>query len=46
VEEEEEDFDIAEMMQKRSTETEKVEELMDRYPEIVAQILRSWLAED
>jgi flagellar M-ring protein FliF len=45
-EDEEEDFDISEMMHKRSSETEKVEELMDRYPEIVAQILRAWLTED
>ena len=45
-EDEEEDFDISEMMYKRSSETEKVEELMDRYPEIVAQILRAWLTED
>ena len=46
MEEEEDDFDLTEMMQRRSSETEKVEELMDRYPEIVAQILRAWLTED
>ena len=30
----------------KSNETAKVEELMDKYPEAVAQILRNWLTED
>lgn len=41
-----EDFDMTELVLKKSNEAEKIEELMDRYPETVAQILRSWLSED
>ncbi|UOO37332.1 flagellar M-ring protein FliF [Oscillospiraceae bacterium CM] len=39
-------FDLADLVLKKSTEAEKIEELMDRYPETVALILRTWLAED
>jgi flagellar M-ring protein FliF len=41
-----EKFDLTDLVLKKSSEAEKIEELMDRYPETVAQILRSWLAED
>ena len=40
------DYNLADLVMKKSTEAEKIEELMDRYPETVAQILRAWLAED
>jgi len=33
-------------MNKKSDEAEKVEELMERYPEAAVQILRTWLLED
>ncbi|MEL4106720.1 flagellar basal-body MS-ring/collar protein FliF [Oscillospiraceae bacterium WX1] len=39
-------FDLTDLVLKKSTEAEKIEELMDRYPETVALILRTWLAED
>ena len=39
-------FDMADLVLKKSDEAEKIEELMERYPETVAQILRTWLAED
>ncbi len=39
-------YDLSDLILKRSTEAEKIEELMDRYPETVAQILRTWIAED
>jgi flagellar M-ring protein FliF len=45
-EKEAEDFELADLMLKKSSEAEKIEELMERYPETVAQILRSWLTED
>jgi flagellar M-ring protein FliF len=41
-----ETYDLSDLVLKRSSEAEKIEELMDRYPETVAQILRSWIAED
>lgn len=41
-----ETFDLSDLMLKKSSEAERIEELMDRYPETVAQILRSWIAED
>ncbi|WP_143162276.1 flagellar basal-body MS-ring/collar protein FliF [Sporobacter termitidis] len=41
-----EEYDMADLVLKKSSEAEKIEELMDRYPETVAQILRTWLAED
>jgi flagellar M-ring protein FliF len=41
-----EEFNLADLVLKKSPETEKIEELMERYPETVAQILRTWLAED
>jgi flagellar M-ring protein FliF len=41
-----EEYDLTNLVLKKSTEAEKIEELMDRYPETVAQILRQWLAED
>lgn len=37
---------LQEMMNKQSNETERVEELMDKYPDAVVQTLRSWLLED
>jgi flagellar M-ring protein FliF len=37
---------LEDLMIKKSDEAEKVEELMDRYPEAVVQILRNWLVED
>jgi flagellar biosynthesis/type III secretory pathway M-ring protein FliF/YscJ len=40
------DVDLTDLMLQKSSEAEKIEELMDRYPETVAQILRTWLAED
>jgi flagellar M-ring protein FliF len=40
------EYDLSDLVRKRSSEAEKIEELMDRYPETVAQILRSWIAED
>jgi len=42
----EEELDLADLVLKKSSEAEKIEELMERYPETVVQILRSWLAED
>ncbi len=39
-------YDLSDLVLKKSSEAEKIEELMDRYPETVAQILRSWIAED
>lgn len=45
-EQETEEFDLTNLVLKKSSEAEKLEELMDRYPETVAQILRTWLAED
>ena len=39
----EEEFDRTDLFLKKSSEAEKIEDLMDRYPETVAQILRSWL---
>jgi flagellar M-ring protein FliF len=39
-------FDMSDLVMKKSSEAERIEELMDRYPETVAQILRTWLAED
>lgn len=39
-------YDLTDLVLKKSTEAEKIEELMDRYPETVAQILRVWLSED
>lgn len=41
-----EDINMADLVMKKSSEAEKIEELMDRYPETVAQILRTWLAEE
>ena len=41
-----EDYSMTDLVMKKSSEAEKIEELMDRYPETVAQILRTWLAED
>ena len=41
-----EHYDLSDLVLKRSTEADKIEELMDRYPETVAQILRTWIAED
>lgn len=37
---------LQELMNKKSDEAEKVEELMERYPEAAVQILRTWLLED
>jgi len=37
---------IQDLVMKKSDEAEKVEDLMDRYPEAVVQILRTWLQED
>lgn len=37
---------LQELITKKSDEAEKVEELIDRYPEATVQILRSWLMED
>jgi flagellar biosynthesis/type III secretory pathway M-ring protein FliF/YscJ len=42
----EEELDLADLVLKKSSEAEKIEELMERYPETVVQILRSWLTED
>ena len=42
----EESYDLSDLVLKKSSEAEKIEELMDRYPETVAQILRTWIAED
>jgi flagellar M-ring protein FliF len=39
-------YDLSELVLKKSSEAEKIEELLDRYPETVAQILRTWIAED
>jgi flagellar M-ring protein FliF len=45
--EEEEDINtLQEIVIKKSSQAERIEELMDKYPETVAQILRTWLAED
>lgn len=46
VETENPEYLLQEMMNKKSDETEKVEELMEKYPEAVVQTLRSWLLED
>lgn len=43
---EENGFDLSELVFKKSSEVEKIEELMEKYPDTVAQTLRSWLAED
>lgn len=45
-EEEEEDDKLQEIVIKKSSQAARIEELMERYPETVAQILRTWLAED
>jgi flagellar M-ring protein FliF len=45
-EEPEHGIELTDLVLKKSSEAEKIEELMDRYPETVAQILRTWLAED
>jgi flagellar biosynthesis/type III secretory pathway M-ring protein FliF/YscJ len=37
---------LAKLVMKKSDESEVVEELMDKYPETVVQILRTWLTED
>ncbi|NCC69415.1 MAG: hypothetical protein EOM14_14735, partial [Clostridia bacterium] len=37
---------LGKLTMKKQGETEIVEELMERYPETVVQILRTWLAED
>lgn len=37
---------LKELVIKKSDEAEKIEELMDRYPETVVQILRTWLVEE
>lgn len=37
---------LEELMLKKSDQAEKVEELMDKYPDTVAQVLRNWLTED
>lgn len=37
---------IEELVIKKSSETEKVEEIVDKYPETAVQILRTWLSED
>lgn len=37
---------LQELVIKKSTHAERVEELMERYPDTVAQVLRTWLAED
>jgi flagellar M-ring protein FliF len=41
-----EEYDLSDLVLRKSSEAEKIEELMDRYPETVAQILRTWIAED
>ncbi len=46
VTQEHEAYELSDLVLKKSSEAEKIEELMDRYPETVAQILRMWLAED
>lgn len=43
---EEEDRLLRDLADKKSDGTKKVEDLMDRYPEAVAQIVRNWLTED
>lgn len=37
---------LRELMSKQSDEAEKVEELMDKYPDAVVQTLRTWLVEE
>ncbi len=34
------------LIMKKSDETEVIEELVEKYPETVVQVLRTWLAED
>lgn len=41
-----EDYNLSDLVLKRSSESAKIDELMDKYPETVAQILRTWIAED
>ncbi|MGB4465294.1 MAG: hypothetical protein WBI55_04110, partial [Eubacteriales bacterium] len=37
---------IEELIIKKSSEIERVEKLVDKYPETAVQILRTWLSED
>lgn len=43
---EEQDRLLQDLMTKKSDETEKMKDLMDKYPEAVVQTLRTWLVED
>ncbi|MPN59267.1 hypothetical protein SDC9_206988 [bioreactor metagenome] len=37
---------LADLVQTKSSETEKVEKLIEDYPEAAVQILRNWLSDD
>lgn len=39
-------FGLDDLLSRKTSEEEAIDELMDRYPETVAQILRTWLSED
>ncbi|MPM38152.1 Flagellar M-ring protein [bioreactor metagenome] len=45
-EKEEQERLLVELMNQKSDEAERAEELMERYPEAAVQILRTWLMED